>query len=452
MTLPVNQAGPAAVEAESATQLKRVLGSGFAIAAGVGTIIGLGILRTPGEIAAVFYNPWTYVGLWLGVGLFVVVNILVAAELVGMTPRSGGYYVLVRRALGAFPGFVMGWIDWVSFTAVIALKSTVLAEYLVLLIPPLATWNKPLAIAITSVFALLQMRGIALGASIQKIAAALMSLILLGIAAALLTSSPDPLALQELPTMAQPGLEAYGLVLAAIVFTYDGWLSAAYFGGEIKGGGGAVARACIRGVLVIFVLYVGLNAALAFSVPLEQLAGSELALSRALEISWGESAGTFVLVAAVLILLCHQNINYLTGPRSLYALSTDGFGIGKAARVHARGNPLFAVFCTWFMATLLILVGGFEFLLNLSTLFFVVLYLAILAGVWILRVKEPGTERPFRAWAHPWSTLLCLFGWLLITGFMAYTAPRSAYSAVVLTLLALPVYLALKKFRGVKSG
>ncbi|HSM09952.1 MAG TPA: hypothetical protein VK827_00070 [Lysobacter sp.] len=32
-------------------QLKRVLGRSFGIAATIGTIIGLGILRTPGEIA-----------------------------------------------------------------------------------------------------------------------------------------------------------------------------------------------------------------------------------------------------------------------------------------------------------------------------------------------------------------------------------------------------------------
>jgi len=452
LTIQAEQPANLIGEAVSAPQLKRVLGSGFAIAAGIGTIIGLGILRTPGEIASVFYNPWAYVGLWLLIGLFVLMNIAVAAELAGMTPRSGGYYVLVRRALGAFPGFLMGWIDWVSFTAVIALKSTVLVEYLILLVPALASWNKPLAVATTSCFALLQLRGIALGAQIQKIAAAMMSLILLGIAAALLLAEPAAAVEPELLVMATPGLTEYGLVLASIVFTYDGWLAAAYFGGEIKGGGGAVARACIRGVLVILVLYVGLNAALAFSVPLELLAGSELALSSALDIAWGAGTGTFVLVAAVLILLAHQNINYLTGPRSLYALSRDGFGIGKAARVHNRGNPMFAVLCTWIMVVGLIMVGGFEYLLNLSTLFFVVLYLAILLGVVILRIKEPEGERPYRAWGHPISTAVCIIGWVAITGFMAYTAPESAVSAVVLTAFALPVYLVLTKLRGSKTA
>jgi APA family basic amino acid/polyamine antiporter len=437
---------------DNASQLNRALGGGFAIAAGVGTIIGLGILRTPGEIAAVFSDPFTYVGLWLLVGLFILMNIAVAAELVGISERSGGYYVLVRRALGPFPGFLMGWIDWLSFPATIAIKAVVLSEYLSLLMPALSSWNKPLAVSITSLFAVLQLRGVALGASIQKVAAVIMCLILVGISMALLLADPVALSAPVKLVTTQASLTDYGLVLAAIVFTYDGWLVASYFGGEIKGGGAAVARACIHGGIIILVLYVGLNAVLAFTVPLDQLSGHELALSGALDIAWGAGAGTFVVVAAVLILLSHQNINYMTAPRTLYALSLDGFGFGQATRIHAGGNPLFAVLLTWLLTVGLILIGGFEYLLNLNVLFFIVLYVAVMFGVLILRKKEADTRRPYRAWGHPYTTVLCIFGWLLITGFIAYTAPESAVSAVIMTAISLPVYFALLKLRDKKAG
>jgi APA family basic amino acid/polyamine antiporter len=439
-------------EAQQPAQLQRVLGAGFAMAAGIGTIIGLGIMRTPGEIAAVFPDPLIYVGLWLLVGMFVLMNIAVAAELVGMTPRSGGYYVLVKRALGPYAGFLMGWIDWLSFPATIAIKAVVLAEYLALLVPALSGWDRPLAIAVTTAFAALQLQGVALGAGIQRFAAVGMCLILAGIAVALLLAGTPPVGPGAALATSPPSLKAYGLVLAAIVFTYDGWLTAAYFGGEIKGGGGAVARACIRGVLVILGLYVGLNAVLAFSVPLAQLAGHELALSRALDIAWGEGSGTFVLVAAVLILLSHQNINYLSAPRTLYALSVDGFGFGQAARVHAGGNPVFAVLLTWLLTVCLILVGGFEYLLNLNALFYVVLYVAVMAGVVILRSREPDADRPYRAWGHPYTTAVCVVCWVLISGFMAYTAPRSAVSAAVMTAVSLPAYFVLRKLRGRKPA
>ena len=104
-------------------QLKRVLSKSFALSACVGGIIGLGILRTPGEIAAVFPDPVTYVALWLLGGLFALMSISVIAELVGVTPRSGGVYVLIKRAFGPYPGFLIGWTDWLSFGATLALKA-----------------------------------------------------------------------------------------------------------------------------------------------------------------------------------------------------------------------------------------------------------------------------------------------------------------------------------------
>ncbi len=77
-----------------------MLGSGFTLAVIIGGIIGLGILRTPGEVAAVVPDPMMFVSLWVFGGLFILLSTGVVAELVGMTPRSGGTYALVRRAYG----------------------------------------------------------------------------------------------------------------------------------------------------------------------------------------------------------------------------------------------------------------------------------------------------------------------------------------------------------------
>jgi APA family basic amino acid/polyamine antiporter len=141
-----------------------MLSSGFTLAVTVGGIIGLGILRTPGEVAAVVSDPLMFVLLWLLGGLFILLSAATAAELVGMTPRSGGTYVLMRRAYGSFPGFVIGWVDWLSFVGDIALKAVVVTEFIALLIPEADQWRTPLAITVSSVFAAMQLRGIALGA------------------------------------------------------------------------------------------------------------------------------------------------------------------------------------------------------------------------------------------------------------------------------------------------
>ena len=428
------------------TQLTRVLGSGFAVSACVGTIIGLGFLRTPGEIVAVFQSPASYIGLWLGAGLFVLLSTAVVAELVGMTPRSGGYYPLVRHALGPYPGFLIGWADWLAFTATIALKVTVLAEYIVLVAPDLAGQQATLAILITSAFAALQLGGIRLGAGIQQAASAGLALIVVGLSLALMMGSADS-STGDRVQPAATSLTQYGLVLSAVVFTYDGWLGASYFSGEIKGGGGAVARACVKSVLLIVVLYVLLNSVLALSVPLSELAGHELALAKALDLAFAPGASTFVIVAAIAILLAHQNLNYMQGPRVFHALAVDGLGLSRAAAVGPRGNPLLAVLMTWLGTVGLVLAGGFEFLLNLNALLFVLLYLALFVGVLILRKTEADAARPFMAWGHPFSTIVCILGWTTVCVIIAVTAPESAISAAVMIAVSGPVYWSVVKHR-----
>ncbi len=114
--------------------LTRALPSKFVLAVTIGGVIGLGILRGPGEIAEVIPDPFFYLALWLLGGLFVLLSTAVCAELVGMTPRSGGTYSLIRRAYGPFPGFVIGWVDWLSFVADIALKAVVILEFVAILL------------------------------------------------------------------------------------------------------------------------------------------------------------------------------------------------------------------------------------------------------------------------------------------------------------------------------
>ena len=130
----------------------------------------------------------------------------------------------------------MGWVDWLAFVADIALKAVVVTEFAAMLYPATGQWRTPLAIIVSSVFAALQLRSVALSAKIQEIAAAAIALIIVGFTVALVfaesaissnaTSVPD----------AAHGIGAWSLVIASIIYTYDGWSYPAYFSGEIKGG------------------------------------------------------------------------------------------------------------------------------------------------------------------------------------------------------------------------
>jgi APA family basic amino acid/polyamine antiporter len=406
----------------------------------IGGTIGLGILRTPGEVAAVVTDPLMFVSLWVLGGLFALLSAIVVAELMGMTPRSGGPYALVRRAYGPFPGFVIGWVDWLSFVADIALKAVVVTEFAAMLYPEAGHWQTPLAIIVSSVFAALQLRSVALGAKIQEIAAAVIALIIVGFTVALVfaesalssnaTSVPD----------AANGLGAWSLLVASIIYTYDGWSYAAYFSGEIKGGGGAVARACIKGVVIVILLYVFLVAALAWKVPLASLAGKELALAGALEMVVSPLASKVVLAVAIVMLLAHQNLLYMSTPRILQALAVDGLAVRRAGEISKGGNPIFAVLLSWGLSVGLIMIGGFNFLLHLSIFFYLFIYVVEIAGVLILRSRQPDADRPYRAWGHPWSTYTCLFGWLFLALFQAVAEIDTAAYAAIMVAISWPVY------------
>jgi len=419
---------------------KRVLNSGFTLAVTIGGIIGLGILRTPGEVASLAPDPWLFVSLWIFGGLFALLSTIVAAELVGMTPRSGGSYSLVRRAYGPFPGFVIGWVDWLSFVADIALKAVVVTEFATLLLPVLEQWHLPLAITVSTVFAALQLRSIALSAKIQQIAAAAIALIVVGFTLALVfAGSETGNEVTSLPQEAK-GIGSWSIVIAALIYTYDGWLFSAYFSGEIKGGGRNLIRSSIRGVIIVIILYVFLAAALAWRVPLERLAGNELALAGALEMVVSPLASTVVLLAAVIITLAHQNVLYMSTPRILQAMAVDGLAVRRAGEISKGGNPVFAVIISWGLSVVLIIIGGFEFLLHLTVFFHLFVYVLLIAGVIILRSRQPEADRPYRAWGHPWSTILCLSGWVFFTLFQTVAEIETAIYAAMMMAISWPVY------------
>lgn len=415
----------------------------------MGTIIGLGILRTPGEIASTIQDPWIYMALWVAGGLFVLLSILVSAELISVTPRSGGPYVLIENAFGPYPGFLLGWTDWLAQCASGALKAVVLMEYAALLVPGVQPFITPGAIVISSLFALLQLGGVRLSGGIHQVAATVFGVILLSVSASLLFGDGGAQAVESGPLVisATIGWAHYGIVAAAIVFTYDGWISASYYSSEVDGGGRSAAVGSIRGVLIVIALYLLLNGVLVASVPLQTLDGHELALSGALDYLYGAGAGTFIVLAALFILLAHQNIQYMAASRTLYALSVDGLGSPRATGVSEKGTPTGSLLLTWVLMTALILAGGFEFLLNMSALLFIFGYVALMLGVFRMRSKAPEIERPYRAWGFPLTGVICIVGWTAVALFVGLMDLRSTAWALMLAGISVPAFLWLKRRR-----
>lgn len=99
---------------QAARPLLRILGLGFGLALVFGNMIGVGILRLPGMVAASLGDRWLILLFWALGGLYALIGAVAVAELAAMIPETGGFRVYVRRAFGERFGFAIGWCDWLQ--------------------------------------------------------------------------------------------------------------------------------------------------------------------------------------------------------------------------------------------------------------------------------------------------------------------------------------------------
>ena len=438
-----------------AGHLLRVLGVVFGMAVTVGITIGMGILRTPGDVAARLPTPWLFMGAWLLGGVYALLGAVSVAELGTMIPRSGGFYVFARRALGEYPGFIVGWSDWLSTCGTVAAVALVLGEYAGRLFPALAGRGAAVACAVTLAFAVLQWRGVRWGSRSQELTSLLKTVAFVALIVACFAlggGEARSAAHASVPAAAanpsRSFLNALVLALQGIIYTYDGWYSTVYFGEEVRDTARNVPRAMVGSVLLVIAIYLLFNLALVYVLPFERLAGEPLAAGAAAEAVFGPSGATVIGVVAILSLLASVNGNTLTAPRVVYAMSRDRLFWRGASRVNRGGTPTVSLFMSTAAALLMIIYSGtFGGLLAAIAFFFVFDYTLVFLSVFVLRFREPDAERPYRAWGYPLTTALALAGSVAFL-YGAVDADReNSVFALKLLGASLPVFLVLRLWR-----
>src|SRR3712207_2161779 len=358
----VEKAAVEAVPVEGRGRLLRVLGVVFGLAVTVGITIGMGILRTPGEVAAQLPSAWLFMGAWALGGVYALCGALSVAELGTMIPRSGGFYVFARRALGEYPGFVVGWSDWLSTCGTISAVALVMGEYAGLLVPALAGREIWVASGVTVAFALLQWRGVRWGSRSQELTSLLKTLAFAAlIAACFAYGGRAAVVKSEAAVISASGLAlltARGVRAPGIIYTYDGWYSTVYFGEEVRDTARSVPRAMVGSVVLVVVVYLLFNSALLYVLPVEQLAGQKLAAGAAAEAVFGPRGLTVIAVVAIVSLLASVNGNTLTAPRVVYAMSRDRLFWRAASRVNKGGTPTVSLALSTAAALLLVAFSG----------------------------------------------------------------------------------------------
>ncbi len=449
-----------AVLTEGRGRLLRVLGVVFGLAVTVGITIGMGILRTPGEVVQQLPNRWLFLGAWLLGGVYALFGAVSVAELGTMIPRSGGFYVFARRALGEYPGFVVGWSDWLSTCGTVAAVALVIGEYAGLLVPALAGRGLAVASGVTVAFALLQWRGVRWGSRSQELTSLLKTLAFAAlIAACFVYGGRGAAAVEVQPAQALSVPSGLGLLAAVvlalqgIIYTYDGWYSTVYFGEEVRDTARSVPRAMVGSVLLVIVVYLLFNAALLYVLPLEQLAGQKLAAGAAAEAIFGPRGATVIGVVAIVSLLASVNGNTLTAPRVVYAMSRDRLFWRAASRVNRGGTPTVSLALSTTAAVLLIVFSGtFAKLLAALAFFFVTDLALVFLSIFVLRRREPDTARPYRAWGYPLTTASALAVSVAFLAGAVWSDTENSLYALGLLALSLPVYLAVRLARGRGDG
>jgi len=146
----------------------------------------------------------------------------------------------------------------------------------------------------------------------------------------------------------------------------------------------------------------------------------------------------------LLSLLGILNVQILSAPRILFALSRDGLFSPKLATVNKGGTPAFALFLTVLISVILAATGTFESLLAISAFMGITVDSSVFLSLFILRKREPDLPRPFRALGFPFVPLIILVGSILLL--IAYVISNTTNSIIALTAMAVsyPIFLIVK--------
>ncbi len=422
----------------------------FGLAVTIGNTVGVGILRTPGEVAAQLPSTAWIVAAWLAGGAYALLGANSLAELGALVPRSGGQYVFVRRALGEYPAFVVGWSDWISTSGSVVAAAIVIGEFCGVLFPSLASRTNALAAAVVIAFVLLQWRGIKVGDAAQQLTSALKALVFLALVAAcfLLSASfvePAP-AMRPFPAGAAFGA-ALVVALQSVIYAYDGWTGVLYFGEEVKDPGRDIPRAMIGGVLVVIAIYLSVNLAFLHVLGVERMAGDPFPAGSASRALFGERGNTIIHVVMILALLSSVNALLLLASRVPVAMGRDRLFPALFAAVNPGGTPAPALFASAAVALAFLATGTIHAVLAVLAFFFVASYTLSFTSVFVLRRREPNAARPYRAWGHPWTTAVALAGSFAFLASAIVNDWTNARWSLALLVASYPVYAFARRSR-----
>ena len=389
------------------TDLKRSLRLMDGLAMVVGIMVGSGIFRTPGLVAAQLGRPWLTLVAWLLGGALALLGALCFAELATRHPRAGGKYVYVREAFGRRAGLLVGVVEGLAiYTTAIAALGVTSAEFLGRLSGAGGALTPWLGSGFVALLTAVNLFGVASGRWVQNLITGAKVLALGGVVAIAFAEGTGAGWHSELAGAPQ-GLAlwaALGVAAQPVIWTYYGYPEAAKIAEEVVDPEHTLPRVFLGGIAVAGVLYLLLNAAFLHVLPLRQIAGSKLVAADVASAIVGTSGGAVVAALALLVVLASLNGNVFVTPRVLFGLAREGLAPASLARVNPGGTPWVAMLLVGAVSIALAATGTFEKLLGLSIVLILVIDGFTVLSLFRLRDREP--RAPFSVPLYPWVPLL----------------------------------------------
>ncbi len=416
----------------------RVAGRGIGLGGGtaivIGSMLGVGIFLTPRLVATATTSPSLFLLLWAVGGLIALAGAVTYAELGTMMPDAGGDYVYLRRAFGSSTSFAAGCLLFLGvFAGSIASMSAATCRYQLALLAASAgvdleaAWFEvPVlglslsgidgaAISLIGLLTAVNALGVRLSTITQSLLTMIPLAVLLGLAIFALGTVPH--ATVRAPVATQGGPAALGGALLNIYFAYAGWNAVAYVGGEMANPGRNIPRALILGTIAVTLLYVLLCASWIAVLGMGGIAESFEVGTAATAALVGPRAEVLMAGVIALALLGSINATILAGARIGYAMGRDGALPAGMARLSARAAvPTRALLAQAIFSIGLVLSGTFEELVLLTSVAMFLLGSLTVIALFVLRRREPGAQRPYRATLYPVLPLIYLVTAIAVIG------------------------------------
>ncbi len=454
----------------SSPTLNKSLGLFTSIMLVAGIMIGSGVFKKIIPMAQTGLSPLWILGAWAMAGIITMLGAFTMSGYAGVTDKSGGVYEYLRLSFGNFYSFLFGWADFTIIGgASIAAIAYIFAQTVHSLVPlpdffpQLSHYSlfnyiypfrdsgiKLIAIIAIGFLTWVNMRGVKQGGIVNNLlTSAKITGIILIIALGLSYTGATHNTLNNwsVPYSGSTGfLSAFFVAMLSAFWAYDGWSNITYVTGEIKNHEKNLPKAIVGGVIIAMSLYLLINLAYMYVLPVEALAAvgkNTIGAVVVTEQLIGNSGKWLISILIMISVFGTLSATTLVHARVHYRMAEEKCFFPKAATIHPRyRTPHVALLYTFIWSSILVISGTFDQLTDMVIFAGFVFYATAAAG--LIRLKKKGVIK-HKPLGYPWAPLIfILFSIGLIYNTIS-SRPYESLIGIVLILSGVPFYFYFKK-------